>query len=143
MRKYLFTLLILLLFFGCFSACGGGSSDSEEAEELENRLSGNTYNAVGFEDITAFATDCEDGVLDEEDPNAGNIDIVLSFGPTVYTMNIEGKIAIGAWEAIDENTIEMIAGNDQVLEIDINIVETTIFFDLAEDWLTQNCSSQE
>ena len=140
MRCYLFTILILFSFLFNFSACGGGSSDSEEAKELENRLSGNTYNAVGFEEITATVNEC---VGEEVDDETNNPDITISFGPTIYTINIDGEIGIGAWQALDEDTIEIVTSNDEVLEIDINIVETTIFLDLSEDWRTQNCSSEE
>ncbi|MBI4411814.1 MAG: hypothetical protein HY541_04960 [Deltaproteobacteria bacterium] len=132
----------MLILFG-FPACGGGSSDSEEAKELENRLSGNTYNAVGIEEITAFFDDCEDGALDEEDPEVENFDITISFGPTVYTMNVDGEIALGGWEAVDGNTILVNTNEGEGLELDIDVVKTTIFFDLSEDWLTENCSNLE
>ncbi|MBI2340575.1 MAG: hypothetical protein HYU99_09475 [Deltaproteobacteria bacterium] len=123
-------------------ACGG-SSDSEKATELENRLSGNTYNAVGIEEITALFDDCEDGALDEENPEVENFDITISFGPATYTMNVEGEIAIGGWEAVDEDTILINTSEVEGLELDIDVVETTIFFDLSEDWLSQNCSGEE
>lgn len=142
MRRLFSTALILLGFFGTFPACGGGPSDEEQAEELENNLSGNTYNAVGIEEITALFTDCEDGALDEEDPEVENFDITISFGPTVYTMNIEGEITIGGWEAVDEDTILIDTDEIEGLELDINIIDTTIFFDISEDWLTENCSDE-
>lgn len=134
--KYFPFIFFLLL------ACS--SSDKSGASKTEDRLKGNTFTANGMEEITAIVAECEDGGDGVLSGAVAQSTITIEFITSrSYSLTIDGENAIGSWEALDNDSIEMDTSDDQILEVDYEISESGsgIALELSDAWIAANCTA--
>ena len=129
------TVWFLLLVLGC---SGGNGGSKGAAQSLE----GHTFNVEGLEEITAMVNACQEGEDPDQIGTVEDVSMTATFFDDTYNMNVDGEIALGSWDIVDDDTILLVTTDAGTLEVDVAISESidTVTFTLTSNWITANCA---